>query len=95
MWRRFPLIAAAVLLTAGGAVIAGDRIVLAEAAGDLDSEVLIGLPGDEPVDASSALLIRPSRCRRRSILRSMRSSGRRGSFIVTGQIRKVKTVKGR
>ena len=31
--------------------------IISEAAGDLDSEVLIGLPGDEPVDASSALLI--------------------------------------
>lgn len=31
--------------------------LIAEKAGELDSEVLIGLPGDEPVDASSALLI--------------------------------------
>ena len=31
--------------------------LIAEAAGDLDAEVLIGLPGDEPVDASSSLLI--------------------------------------
>ena len=31
--------------------------IISEAAGDLDSEVLIGLPGDEPVDAASALLI--------------------------------------
>ena len=31
--------------------------LIAEAAGDLDSEVLIGVPGDDPVDASSALLI--------------------------------------
>ena len=31
--------------------------IISEAAGELDSEVLIGLPGDEPVDASSALLI--------------------------------------
>ncbi|TIC80896.1 HPr family phosphocarrier protein [Nocardioides sp. GY 10127] len=31
--------------------------LIAEAAGELDSEVLIGVPGDEPVDASSALLI--------------------------------------
>ena len=31
--------------------------VISEAAGDLDSEVLIGLPGAEPVDASSSLLI--------------------------------------
>lgn len=31
--------------------------LIAEAAGELDTEVLIGLPGDEPVDASSSLLI--------------------------------------
>jgi phosphocarrier protein len=31
--------------------------VISDAAADLDSEVLIGLPGEEPVDASSALLI--------------------------------------
>ena len=31
--------------------------LISEAAGELDSEVLIGIPGDEPVDASSALLI--------------------------------------
>ena len=31
--------------------------IISEAAADLDSEVLIGIPGDEPVDASSALLI--------------------------------------
>ena len=31
--------------------------LIAEAAGDLDSEVLIGVPGGEPVDASSALMI--------------------------------------
>jgi phosphocarrier protein HPr len=31
--------------------------IISEAAMELDSEVLIGLPGDEPVDASSALLI--------------------------------------
>lgn len=31
--------------------------LISEAAADLDSEVLIGVPGDEPVDASSALLI--------------------------------------
>ena len=31
--------------------------IISEAAGELDSEVLIGIPGDEPVDASSALLI--------------------------------------
>ena len=29
----------------------------AEAAGELDSEVLIAIPGDEGVDASSALMI--------------------------------------
>jgi phosphocarrier protein HPr len=31
--------------------------LIAEAAGELDSEVLIGIPGDEPVDASSSLMI--------------------------------------
>ena len=31
--------------------------LISEAAAELDSEVLIGLPGGEPVDASSALLI--------------------------------------
>jgi len=31
--------------------------IISEAAADLDHEVLIGLPGDEAVDASSALLI--------------------------------------
>ena len=31
--------------------------IISEAAGDLDSEVLIGVPGADPVDASSALLI--------------------------------------
>ncbi|WP_395696257.1 HPr family phosphocarrier protein [Nocardioides sp.] len=31
--------------------------LIAEAAGELDAEVLIGVPGDEPVDASSSLLI--------------------------------------
>jgi phosphocarrier protein len=31
--------------------------IIAEAADELDAEVLIGLPGDEAVDASSALLI--------------------------------------
>jgi len=31
--------------------------LIAEAAEALGSEVLIGIPGDEPVDASSALLI--------------------------------------
>ena len=31
--------------------------IISEAAGDLDSEVLIGLPGEEGVDAGSSLLI--------------------------------------
>jgi phosphocarrier protein HPr len=31
--------------------------LIAEAAGELDSEVLIGVPGGDPVDAGSALLI--------------------------------------
>jgi phosphocarrier protein HPr len=31
--------------------------LIAEAVGELDAEVLIGNPGDEPVDAGSALLI--------------------------------------
>lgn len=31
--------------------------IISDAAADLDSEVLIGLPGDEPVDAGSSLLI--------------------------------------
>ena len=31
--------------------------LISEAAGELDSEVLIGVPGADPVDASSALLI--------------------------------------
>lgn len=31
--------------------------IISEAAGDLDCEVTIGIPGDEAVDASSALLI--------------------------------------
>lgn len=31
--------------------------IISEAAGDLDTEVFIGLPGDEPVDAGSSLLI--------------------------------------
>jgi phosphocarrier protein HPr len=31
--------------------------IIAEATDELDVEVLIGLPGDEPVDASSSLLI--------------------------------------
>jgi phosphocarrier protein HPr len=31
--------------------------IISEAAGELDSEVTIGLPGGDPVDASSALMI--------------------------------------
>ena len=31
--------------------------IISDAAADLDSEVLIGLPGDEAVDAGSSLLI--------------------------------------
>ena len=31
--------------------------LISEAAGELGSEVFIGIPGDEPVDASSSLLI--------------------------------------
>lgn len=31
--------------------------IISEAAGELDSEVLIGLPGGDPVDASSSLMI--------------------------------------
>jgi phosphocarrier protein len=31
--------------------------LIAEAAGELDSEVMIGVPGGDPVDASSALMI--------------------------------------
>ena len=31
--------------------------IISEAAGELDSEVYIAVPGDEPVEASSALLI--------------------------------------
>ena len=31
--------------------------IISEAAGDLDSDVMIGIPGDEPVDAASALMI--------------------------------------
>ena len=61
--------------------------IISEAALELDSEVLIGIPGDEPVDASSALLIMTlgagngarSRCRvttRRTSPRSPRSSRR-------------------
>jgi len=31
--------------------------IISEAAGDLDSEVTLAIPGDEPVDAGSSLLI--------------------------------------
>ena len=31
--------------------------IISEAAGDLDSEVTLAVPGEEPVDASSSLLI--------------------------------------
>ena len=31
--------------------------IISEAAEELNSEVLIGIPGDEPVDASSSLMI--------------------------------------
>ena len=31
--------------------------IISEAAGDLDSDVMIGLPGADPVDAASALMI--------------------------------------
>jgi phosphocarrier protein len=31
--------------------------LISEAAGELGSEVFIGIPGDEPVDASSSLMI--------------------------------------
>jgi phosphocarrier protein HPr len=31
--------------------------LISEAAGDLDAEVTLAVPGDDPVDASSALLI--------------------------------------
>ncbi len=31
--------------------------IISEAAADLDSDVLIGIPGDEPVDAASSLMI--------------------------------------
>ena len=46
-------------VTVGSAVglHARPAAIISEAAADLDSEVLIGIPGDEPVDASSALLI--------------------------------------
>ena len=46
-------------VTVGSAVglHARPAAIISEAAGELDSEVLIGLPGNDPVDASSSLLI--------------------------------------
>jgi phosphocarrier protein HPr len=46
-------------VTVGSAVglHARPAAIISEAAGELGSEVLIGIPGDEPVDASSALLL--------------------------------------
>ena len=46
-------------VTVGSAVglHARPAALISEAAADLDSEVLIGLPGDEPVDAGSSLMI--------------------------------------
>ena len=46
-------------VTVGSAVglHARPAAIIAEAAGELESEVMIGVPGDEPVDASSSLLI--------------------------------------
>jgi len=46
-------------VTVGSAVglHARPAALIAEQAGELGSEVLIGLPGEEPIDASSALLI--------------------------------------
>jgi phosphocarrier protein len=46
-------------VTVGSAVglHARPAAIISEAAIELDSEVLIGVPGEEPVDASSALLI--------------------------------------
>jgi phosphocarrier protein len=46
-------------VTVGSAVglHARPAAIISEAAGDLDAEVTIGKPGDEAVDASSALLI--------------------------------------
>ena len=48
-----------VTVTVGSAVglHARPAALISEAAGDLDTDVLIGLPGEEPVDASSSLLI--------------------------------------
>ncbi|GAB3858185.1 HPr family phosphocarrier protein [Nocardioides maradonensis] len=46
-------------VTVGSAVglHARPAAIISDAAAELDSEVLIGVPGDEAVDASSALLI--------------------------------------
>ena len=46
-------------VTVGSAVglHARPAAVISEAAGDLDSDVTIGVPGGTPVDASSALMI--------------------------------------
>ena len=46
-------------VTVGSAVglHARPATIISEAAGELDSDVYIGLPGDEPVDAASSLLI--------------------------------------
>ncbi|KRC56860.1 MULTISPECIES: HPr family phosphocarrier protein [unclassified Nocardioides] len=48
-----------VTVTVGSAVglHARPAAIISEAAAELDSEVLLGVPGDEAVDASSALLI--------------------------------------
>ena len=47
------------IVTVGSAVglHARPAAIISEAAAELDSEVLIGVPGDEAVDASSALMI--------------------------------------
>jgi phosphocarrier protein len=46
-------------VTVGSAVglHARPAAIISEAAGELDSDVLIGVPGDEPVDAGSSLMI--------------------------------------
>ena len=46
-------------VTVGSAVglHARPAAIISEAAGELDAEVMIAKPGEEPVDASSALLI--------------------------------------
>jgi len=46
-------------VTVGSAVglHARPAAIISEAAADLDHEVLLSIPGDDPVDASSALLI--------------------------------------